>query len=350
MLRVGALSAVLASSVVRADTPPGAWDFARDPAERERWELHVAVERLLHQPVSDDASPFSDTRRSAELHLEQARQLLEEADAEHSPDVRLRFDLGIVYQQMGEVQARDDLHRRAVEVLAPAIDDAPDHPGTTAALERLVYAYARLDRPREELATWRRLIPRVTDDRSRLSDMMNMGEAEMRLGLVDDALGTFREVLRLCGKLANSSSTYVLTLWDLAVALDRAGDPGGAVAAAVDASPMIVISSTGAAMNGAEILRRDPAVFFVPEWEREWYLALASSAKARGAQDARAAASAWADAERHWDTYVARASAAGGRDRWLAIARIRRERVHRERLEAEKKAARQPRRALAGDE
>jgi hypothetical protein len=235
-------------------------------------------------------------------------------------------------------------------VLAPAIDEAPDHPGATEALERLVYAYARLDRPREELATWQRLIPHVADERARLSDMMNMGEAEMRLGLVDDALGTFRDVLRLCGKLANSSSTYVLTLWDLAVALDRAGDPGGAIGAAVEASPMIVISSTGTPMNGAEILRRDPAVFFVPEWEREWYLALASSAKARDAHDARTAAETWADAERHWDTYIARASAAGGRDRWLAIARIRRERVRRERLAAERTAVRLPRRAQAGEE
>ena len=128
----------------------------------------------------------------------------------------------------------------------PAVDAAGAESWASEAFADLALAYAKLNRPREELATWRRYIPRIVDDRARVGAMMNMGEAEMRLGHVDDALGTFREVLRLCGDLPNSGnvgSTYVLTLWDVAVALDRSGDPGEAIDNAAKASRMMVIDS-----------------------------------------------------------------------------------------------------------
>jgi tetratricopeptide (TPR) repeat protein len=345
-----AFAGLLAASPTRADTPPTTWDLARDPAERARWALHVRVQQMLAPPAGDELPPL-ELRRGYELQLEHACAMLEAADAEHSPDVRLRFDLGIVYEQLGERQERADRYQRAIDVLAPALASAPEHPAATLALERLVYAYARLDRPQDELASWRTLIPRLTDDRSRVVDMMNMGEAEMRLGLVDDALGTFREVLRLCGDLPNAgvtNSTYVLTLWDLAVALDRSGDPGGALSTAAKASSMTAIASTGLPMTGRTIIARDPAVFFVPDWEREWYLALAASAAARDARDAHDAVALWAEAEHHWETYVLRSSAAGNRDPWLAIARLRRDRVQSQLRAAEKRASKLPRRPATG--
>ena len=244
------------------------------------------------------------------------------------------------------MQARDDLYDRAVRVLVPALEMAPDHPASTGALERLVYAYARLDRPREELAAWRKYIPRLTDERSRAVDLMNMGEAEMRVGLVDDALATFREVIRICGSLPNSgNSTYVLALWDLAVALDRSGDPRGALDVGASATGLSTLGSSGVPMKGRAIIAHDPAVFFVPAWEREWYLALSSSAVARGASDARDSADCWADAETHWDTYIGRASSSGRHDPWLPIARVRREMAHANRVAAEKRADKLPPRA-----
>jgi tetratricopeptide (TPR) repeat protein len=341
------LAAMPLSHFATADTPPGAWDLVRDPAQAERWKLHVRVENLLHAPVSEDAQP-TDPVRNTEIHLELARDLLEQADAEHSSDVRLRFDLGIVYERLGDSQERVDMHRRAAEVLSSALDVAPDHPAAVAALQYLGYAYAHLDRPREELDAWRRYISKLTDDRSRVVDKMNMGEAEMRLGRVDDALETFRDVLRLCGQLPNTStpnSTYVLTLWDLAVALDRSGDPRAAVETAAKASAIVTIGSTQLPMSGRAIIAQDPAVFFAPAWEREWYLALASSSAARDTTDVRDAAAMWADASHHWDAYVEGAAASGGRDPWLAIARMRRERTAVLRRDAESRAIKMPRRA-----
>lgn len=354
------LLALLSPSPARADTPPGAWDVARNPLAREQWTLHVRIERLLAPPPDDD-SPGE--RSDVELRLEAARAMLEQADAATRPDVRLRFDLGRVYYGLADRQGgRDDLYVKAIAVLVPALAEAPDHPAATEALATLVYAYAKLNRPEDELAAWRVYIPRLADDRSRVVAMMNMGEAEMRVGQVDDALATFREVLRLCGELPNTtgvSQTYVLGLWDVAVALDRSGDPRGALDAASKARQIGVQGSKGLPVSGSALIASDPSVFFVPAWEREWYLALDAMAAARDAHDARESA-AWLEAaDRHWETYVDRASAGegsrgkeasrapgadplGGADAFLRVARVRHDQVHARRIEAQKAAAKLP--------
>jgi tetratricopeptide (TPR) repeat protein len=348
-----ALLASLAASphAVRADTPPGTWDLAKDPTERDRWALHVRVERLLHPPLSDEVLPL-DRRRDEELRLEAARAMLEEAGAERSGDARLRFDLGVIYERLATLLARDDLHRRAVDILAPALDAAPDHPAATVALDALVYAYAKLDRPDDELATWRRYISRLSDDRARAGPMMNMGEAEMRLGRLDEAIGTFRNVLQICLTLSNTgarNSTYALTLWDLAVALDRAGDFRTAIDTAAQAKELRwrEAASLGQVreVTGWTVIRDQESVFFVPDWEREWYLALGYAAAARDERDVRAIAALWAAAEEHWGVYVTRATAVRTDDRWLAIARLRLDHAHAERNNAEKRAATLPPRA-----
>lgn len=321
-----ALGVALASPrVARAETPPNAWDAAKVPGTRQAWVLHVRVARMLNRPHNDD-EVVADPRLDAELRLEAARSMLEEADAAHSVDVRLRYDLGLVYYELGESQSRADLYQKAVDVIAPAVDAHPDDPATTVALSSLVYAYAKLNRPQEELATWRRYIPRLIDDQSRSVAMMNMGEAEMRLGYLDDALATFREVMRICGTLPNQAgvgSTYVLALWDLAVALDRSGDPRQALTSASRAARIAVIGSSGRVMTGGELIARDPGVFFVPAWEREWYLGLLATVEAREAKDPRDAVGFWADAEQSWSTYVDKCAADGTQDTFLRIARVR---------------------------
>jgi len=341
---LGFLGILLTSRVAGADTPPSTWDIAKDPGARARWSLHVRVERMLSPVRREEDTVGLDV----ELRLEAARAMLEQADAAHSPDVRLRFDLGGVYYELGERQGgRLDLYQQAVNVLAPAVGLAPEQPATTEALQTLVYCYAKMNRPHEELATWHRTIPLLLEAGSRVVAMMNMGEAEMRLGHLDDALATFREVLRLCGELPNSGSagsTYVLTLWDLAVAFDRSGDPGGALDTAGKASAMTVIDSRGMPSTGSALVASDPDVFFVPDWEREWYLALASAVDARDSKDPRDAAAHWAKAEEHWDTYVERSSADGAGDIFLGIARVRKGQVHARRVAAEKAAAKLPKR------
>ncbi len=338
------LVAFAASSPGHADTPPNLWELARDPVARARWDLHVRVERLM--------PPYAEANPDAELRLEAARGLLEDAgiDGSRGQDVRLRLDLGTVYERLARSQHRADLHAKAADILAPAIDEAPDGDGATSALSELVYAYVRLGRPREELAAWRRYIAQLVDDRARIVPLINMGEAEMRLGLLDDALATFRQAIRLCEELSGSTpvnSTYALALWDLAVAQDRASDSGTAVKTAARArawtwSEVVTYGQrmTTRTVSGWDVIRDDEDVFFVPEWERDWYLALGYAAEARASADPREAARSWGEAERHWDTYVTRSAATDGHDPWLAIARVRRDRARAAREAAERLAAR----------
>jgi tetratricopeptide (TPR) repeat protein len=335
-LRAIGLAGTLAVVVpAHADTPPTVWDVARDPAEAARWKIHVNVQRLLEGRL--DLGP--DEGR---LRVEAARAMLEDADAEHSPDVRLRFDLGTVYSDL-------ELQTRVVAVLVPALAMAPDAPASTAALEKLAYAYAKLGRTREELDVWRRFIPRI-DERARALEMMNMGEAEMRIGQLDDALATFREVLRLCGDLPNFSGvpvTYALTLWDLAVALDRSGDPRGAVDTASKAMALSWRQSGGPPMppkvvTGAMAIEDTVSVFFVPEWERDWYLALEATVEAREASDPHDAADFWKTAEQDREAYVAGASTATTPDPWLSVARRRLDEARVQESAARKRAGGAP--------
>jgi tetratricopeptide (TPR) repeat protein len=343
---------VMVGPQARADTPPGTWDLAKDPIERDRFALHVRVERLVYRNRPDDIPPVV-WHHDEELRLEAARAMLEQAAAERSPDVRLRFDLGIVYELLATNEQRDDLHKRVIDVLVPALELAPDHPAATEALESLVYAYAKLDRPREELLTWRRYIARLVDQNVHLaSSLMNMGEAQMRLGRLDEAIATFRNTLQICGGLPNSSArnaTHALTLWDLAVSLDRSGDPRAAIETANEAKefrwkePTAFLQWPTRDVSGWDAIQDHENVFFVPEWERDWYLALGYTAAARAERDARQAANLWHEAEGHWDTYVTHASAPGADNRWAGIARLRRDRARAERVDAERRAKLAPR-------
>jgi tetratricopeptide (TPR) repeat protein len=326
------------------------------------------VEALMHPPAPSEDLTALDEGRAAELSLEQALAALQGADAAHSPDVRLRFDLGIVYERLAEVRRDDVLQEKVVAVLAPALDESPDDPGAPEALSKLAVALAHLDRPREELATWRRYIPKLADDEMRLLPMMNMGEAEMRLGELDAALSTFHASLDICQSLPNSASmseTYALILWDVAIALDRQGDPIGALRTAAKArafSWTMTVPGVGllpGSMTGWDAIRDSVDVFFVPDWERDWYLALGEAAVAADASDPRLATKGWAEAERHWNTYLARATEqvrdadtkADRRSvtaRWAAIAKLRRDHAHRAGLAAEKRAAALPAPASSG--
>ncbi len=321
-LLIAAVLPMGAPGAARADTPPSVWEVAADPGAARSWNLHVRVERLLEDTPASGVG-------EGELRLEAARAMLEDAGASRSPDVRLRFDLGIVYEAL-------DLHRRAVDVLGPALDAAPDHPAAVRALSALAYAYAKMGDAPRELEVWRKYIPRIVNDSARATEMMNMGEAEMRLGRIEDALDTFHEVLRLCGGLPNTggaSSTYVLTLWDVAVALDRSGDPRGALETAARAVawnlrgrlPGGAGAGGGplATITGWNAINDTRTVFFVPEWERDWYLALGCASQARNTDDPVEAARWLMEAAAHRKRYVAGSLGAVGPDPWLAVAQRR---------------------------
>ena len=309
------LGVILGVPSARADTPMNGWDAVRDQAAAERFALHVRVRQII---VNARPGPPDPT-------LLRARALLEQAHAEQSPDVRLRFDLGEIYA------ALDD-NTRAKEILQPALDEAPDHPASAAAFIALANAYAKLDQSDEERRVYERFLPKVTDERSRSTAMLNLAEAYMHLGDLDDSIAGYRATIDLAAQLPNiielNYHTGALAVWGLAVALDRANDvPSGAKEAKL---ALVLDRDMG-------IIRLNPSVFFSPERERNWYVALGFAEYAKDAEDARAAATWWQRSEGCWREYVEDAALHGGKDHWIDLARARLERAHAQRVAAERR-------------
>ena len=318
---LSAVATLLLLGAARADTPPNAWDVAKDPKARERYQLHVTVRESI--------IVNSGTEQLRAAVLERARGMLEDGGAETSPDVRLRFDLGEIYEALSD-------HRRAVAVLTPAIESAPDHPAAVDAILALAYAHAKLDHPREERDAYLRYLARVTGERSRVTALLNLAEAEMRIGNMPEAVAGYHDAVQAAASLPNTmstSKTAVLAVWGLAVALDRSGDPAGA---ATQAKLATQLDHENRIIGD----RRD--VFFVPEYERFWYFALGAVEHAKQARDAREATRLWAQAESTWSSYVSNAEHSDSKDRWLSLARAHRDHARAEKLAANKRAAKAP--------
>jgi hypothetical protein len=118
---------------------------------------------------------------------------------------------------------------------------------------------------------------------------------------------------------------------------------GGARAAALAASDDI--GRPGAWPRGSIIGNEKPgvSVFFVPDYEVLYYLALGMTEHAKLASDPVAAAELWRKTEKLWSGYVSGAELWGEKhkdrqDRWLPRARVHLAKAERERLAAEKRA------------
>ncbi len=311
----------LLASSASATTPPNSWDVVKDPGLRERYELHSAVSRLFEAHVRERSRSRFASNELADAYLLQARTMLEMADAPHSPDAQLRFDVGRVYQLFAEREPGQNasMFRQAADVIDSAITMAPAHPGTEDALLQLATCYARFD-TQKEVATYERLLAVAENPRTRAVSYLNRSEALMRLGHLDQAI----EDARYAVELDASPSDTALAEMDLAVELDRYGDGYGAMRAgeaAVRGYPNVVhmlISEEA-----------DRSVFFVPDYDKHWYRAVAVTVLARacsqgacidsGAESqALRAESYWRSASIEWARYLALAETTTP---WLGVAR-----------------------------
>jgi tetratricopeptide (TPR) repeat protein len=317
LLALAALVAV-AAQTARADTPPSTWDKIRDPALRDRFDLHTRAREEILAFRQSSAPPAI---RQAKLAA--VRVLLEEAHAAQSPDPLLRFDLGEIY----EMQLN---FTRAIDVLKPAIDLAPDLPAALTAYISLANAYAYLDRSADERDVYERYLARATEVRSRAIAMLNLAEAHMHLGDLTDAVAEYKETIDVASSLPNvielEDNTGLLAVWGLAVALDRSGDESGGATKAVLAEQLD---------PNERVIRSGANVFFVPKYERLWYLALGATVHAKEATTVKESAERWAIVEAYWTAYVQRANP---RDRWLAQAHAHKDRAAASRASAQRRA------------
>jgi tetratricopeptide (TPR) repeat protein len=342
LVLAGTFAALVATSgAARGETPPGAWDIARDPDQRTSYELHLVVRGLLEKHalmLREDRGEESECRTSP--FIEEAKSLLEEAGPLRAKDVRLQFDLGDIEYRLCNNQA-------AITTLKAALASAPDHPAAPAATLDLAYAFAKLGaHAKDERDAYRAYLAKSTSERERPIVLLNMAEAEMHLGLVDESIATYREA-ESASNSVDMRQTSMSSVWGLAVVLDRSGDPRGALEAARRALEL----------DPSEFEIKDPehggdrGIFFVPAYEREWYLALGATARAhQPGADARDVAVAWTRAAQHWEAFVRGAEAdlrskgdvpaRALLERWTTLAKSHFERAKAERAAAEKRIPR----------
>jgi tetratricopeptide (TPR) repeat protein len=323
----GAIAAAVAASftlatLARADTPPNRWDAIANTALADRYALHLrAREIMTSAAIAERSNDFAIA-----LGLRnRARMFLEEGHAETSPDVVLRFDLGEVCYELED-------NKCAQEVLERALAMAPDHPAALAAYSILANAYAKLDQSIEERRVYTRYIPRITDDVMRAIAMLNLAEANMHVGDLDDAVAGYRETIQAAAEMPNEiehdQKTGLLARWGLAVALDRSGDVAGG---AKETKFAIQLDTDMHEIRGG------PNVFFAPERERYWYVALGFAEYAKQATEARTSALLWHRAEGCWRDYIQDVRMKAAPDRWIDLAHARLEKTHALRLAAERR-------------
>ncbi len=339
------LAAVLLASVAsvssvsraRADTPPSLWESAKSPGARDRYGLHVQAQRVLELVRGPHEARIALQRFGQLDHL---RAILEENGAETSPDVRLRFDLGETYEEL-------ELHQDAIRVLAPAIAAHEDDPAALPAMPSLAGAYAKLNRRKEERDVYVMYLRHLDDrqvkdatDPSRRAQMLgNLAESEMGLLNMKGAIAGYEEVITLVGQLPSIPSAHAslaLAEWGLAVALDRSGDPTRAKA---EARKAISVDP------GMRILNSEN-VFFVPGYERLWYIALGAAAAAETADTLKDAVELRQVTETCFLKY---ASVAPSDDPWVGLAKVRLAEAEKLRKAAEKKLASAPKKPAIPD-
>lgn len=316
-------------SPARADTPPSLWESAKSPGARDRYGLHVQAQRVLAL-ARDPRDARIALQRFGQLdHL---RAILEENGAETSPDVRLRFDLGETYEEL-------ELHQDAIRVLAPAIAAHEDDPAALQVMPSLAGAYAKLNRRKEERDVYVMYLRHETDPGHRVQTLGNLAESEMGLMNMKGAIAGYEEVITLVGQLPSIPSAHAslaLAEWGLAVALDRSGDPTRAKA---EARKAISVDP------GMRILNSEN-VFFVPGYERLWYIALGAAAAAETADTLKDAVELRQVAETCFLKY---ASVAPSADPWVGLAKVRLTEAEKLRKAAEKKLASAPKKPAEPD-
>lgn len=296
---------------LQALSTPNGWERAKDPMASHDWIVHVQVRRMMTEPLAGiDGDVFPD-HGSSYRDAQYARALLALNDAfrRGSRDPLLRLDLG-------ELLSLQERYKDAAEVLAHVLAEAPSVPGAHNAWLSLAFAYAHLDDPVNEAHAYETYLRDEEESRDRTVATLNLAEANMRLHRLPEAIEGYREVETTAGK--DPSRTSVLAVWGLAIALDRLGDTRGA---AEQAKLATTLDPEDRDRLVRPVIGDATTVFFVPPYERYWYLALGSTEDAKKADSARDAAFYWGRAVTLWKTYLAPAESIAHPEAWNSIAK-----------------------------
>ncbi len=296
---------------LQALSTPNGWERAKDPAASHDWVVHVQVRRMMTEPLAGiDGDIFPDHGGSyRDAQYARAFLALNEAFRNGSRDPLLRLDLG-------ELLSLQERYKDAADVLAHVLAEAPNVPGAHSAWLSLAFAYAHIDDPVSEAHAYEMYLRDEEESRDRTVATLNLAEANMRLHRLPEAIEGYREVETSAGKDPNRTS--VLAVWGLAIALDRLGDARGA---AEQAKLATALDPEDRERLVRPVIGDATSVFFVPAYERYWYLALGSTEDAKMATNAHDASFYWGRAVTLWKAYLGPAEGIAHPEAWNSLAR-----------------------------
>lgn len=293
--RLAVLLALGPSLALAQARPPDRWDQTRDPgAARSEKMLNEASDRL------DEAAATRNTALRQQSASE-ARSLLERLGGSRSPDERVRYLYG------SALHALDD-DSGVIAALAPQVAAAFDHPLGIQVMFNLAVAYAKVERFRDEVDIYNRLLE--ADDRpgARSLILANRGESRAKFEDFAGSVEDFRKVIDL-------EPMNALARWGLAVTLDRWGDMSRALEEGTFAWDLD---------GGAASTLDRSGVFFVPGYEKWWYHAMRRLAAAQRASAPAEKLAHLQASDRFYELYLAQAPSS---DRWAPLARARRKMI-----------------------
>ncbi len=314
---VSSSSARAQQTLVTRDTfgRPNAWEVAKDPKLIDEFAVHVQARRFLIEAEelrqADNGMDVisGEAKALRENTLARARAMLSEAIRKGENDPRLQFDLGEVLQQ-------EDRNEAAAGVLEKALAQSPNADGAHSAWLTYAFANSKMDRPDDERRGYEKFLDAEPDPNRRAVPMLNLAEANMRSHRLTESIEGYREVEQLSASTPGSTETGVLAVWGLAIALDRQGDARGAAEQARMASRMDPENP----LRLKRPIIDSSSVYFVPAYEKFWYLALAATEDAKQAANAEASARAWGHTVALWKAYVEPAQTIDQPEAWNSVA------------------------------
>lgn len=257
--RVTSLALLLCASVARAEPRPSAfWRSATDPSHR-RAELLVKQGRMQLYPALGLGLLFGfESSAQRRVAIENAAARFERA-VELSPDhleARLLLGKALAMRDLGSGAVLAPRNQAALAVLEELRARAPLYEAEEVALQ-LGNVHMRAGDFAAATREYARALDYASDEDDQAMLLGNLAEATMMGGELSGALGLYERALRV-----GQDESRVLALWGAAVALDRMGEQGDALAHATralreDRAPFAVLRQSG--------------VFFVPSYEAYYY-------------------------------------------------------------------------------
>jgi len=299
---------------VSTGAKPTIWDRVKQPSLARAEQLFALAERS-RVPAEDsleDLSMFLPSGTSEELSRQlnaRAAALISIADGHELGDVRLLYLLGDALVKADKSHLPEGRLR-----LRQALELAPDSPLAAEAWFLLGVAEGKLRNHAAEREAFSAALAHEWDPEMRASIISNRAESTMASGRLALAIQDYRLAL----SESRSALTQALALWGLAVATERDGDLPRALELARRAS-----SFRFGPQSHVVVAIDLPAVYFTPEYEKNYYRALAVMAEADVEKDRDHARVLLQTASRLWSLYLDNAERDG--ERWVDHARAARD-------------------------